>query len=204
MSQISRDFRGHRREIDTAHLPPGQHVVDNFPVLSGRSARQTPLDEWTFRISGASDQPVLSTWKELLALPAETPVVDIHRVTKWSKLATMWKGMSVDVLLDAADTDAKYVSAWCDGGYTTNLPFADLTGGRAGIAYESAASRCSPNAGGLRLVVSHLYSRKSDKRVRGPELLDHDNPALGKRSASTTTVTHRESRAPSASTSTAG
>jgi hypothetical protein len=33
----------------------------------------------------------------------------------------MWKGVSVDALLDAADTDAKYVSAWCDGGYTTNF-----------------------------------------------------------------------------------
>jgi hypothetical protein len=67
----------------------------------------------------------------LLALPAETPTVDIHCVTAWSKLATTWRGVSVDTLLEGVETEAKYVSAWCDDGYRTNLPLEDVTGGRA-------------------------------------------------------------------------
>ena len=99
--------------------PPGQHLVHDFPVLSAGPTPHTPLDQWTFLISGAVDRPVSWTWKELLALPAETPTVDIHCVTKWSKLGTTWKGVSVDTLLAAVDSEAQYMSAWCDGGYTT-------------------------------------------------------------------------------------
>ena len=81
MSPISRGFRGRRPAVDAARVPPGQHVVDDFPVLSAGSTPHTPLDAWTFQITGAVDRPVSWTWAEFLALPAETPTVDIHCVT---------------------------------------------------------------------------------------------------------------------------
>jgi DMSO/TMAO reductase YedYZ molybdopterin-dependent catalytic subunit len=99
MSPIARGFRGRRPQVDRARLPPGQHVVDDFPVLSAGSTPYRPLDAWTFEISGAVDHPVAWTSDELLALPAETPTVDIHRVTAWSKLDTNWTGVSVDTVL---------------------------------------------------------------------------------------------------------
>jgi DMSO/TMAO reductase YedYZ molybdopterin-dependent catalytic subunit len=148
MSPISRGFRGHRPQVETARLPPGQHVVEDFPVLSAGPTPHTPLAEWTFVISGAVDRPVSWTWEELLALPAQTPTVDIHCVTKWSKLGTTWKGVSVDTLLAAVDTDAEYVNAWCDGGYTTNLPLEDVTESRAWIAYEFDGEPLHPEHGG--------------------------------------------------------
>src|SRR3712207_8763985 len=52
---------------------------------------------------------------------------DIHCVTKWSKLGTTWTGVSVDTLLEAVETEAEHVTAWCDGDYTTNLAVEDLT-----------------------------------------------------------------------------
>jgi DMSO/TMAO reductase YedYZ molybdopterin-dependent catalytic subunit len=116
MSPISRGFRGRRPQADPTRLPPGQYLESRFPVLSAGPTPHTPLEEWTFAISGAIDNPVSWTWDELLALPAETPTVDIHCVTKWSKLDTTWKGVSVDTLLGDVRTDAKYVSAWCDAG----------------------------------------------------------------------------------------
>jgi DMSO/TMAO reductase YedYZ molybdopterin-dependent catalytic subunit len=115
---ISRGFSGRRRQADATRLPPGQYLVRDFPVLSAGPTPHTGLDEWTFLISGDVDQPVSWTWEELLALPAETPSVDIHCVTKWSKLDTRWKGVSVDTLLENVETAAEYVTAWCDGGYT--------------------------------------------------------------------------------------
>jgi DMSO/TMAO reductase YedYZ molybdopterin-dependent catalytic subunit len=130
-------------------------------------------------IRGAVDQPVSWTWDELLALPAETPTVDIHCVTKWSKLDTTWKGVSVDTLLEELDTEAEYVTAWCDGGYTTNLPLEDVTDGRAWIAYEFGGEPLHPAHGGpARLLVPHLYFWKSAKWVRGLELHDHDEPGF--------------------------
>jgi DMSO/TMAO reductase YedYZ molybdopterin-dependent catalytic subunit len=180
LSPISRGFRGHRPQVDQRRLPPGQYLVDpEFPVLSAGPTPRTPLDEWSFLISGAVDAPVSWTWEELLGLPAETPTVDIHCVTKWSKFDTEWTGVSVDTLLEKVNTEAQYLSAWCDGGYTTNLPLEDVTGGQAWIAYEFGGEPLAAEHGGpARLLVPHLYFWKSAKWVRGLELLDQDEPGF--------------------------
>jgi DMSO/TMAO reductase YedYZ molybdopterin-dependent catalytic subunit len=182
MPPISRGFRGRRSSADPTRLPPGQYLTRDFPVLSAGPTPHTPLDEWSFLISGAVDGPASWTWQELLELPAETPTADIHCVTKWSKLDTTWKGVPVDTLLAAVGTDAKYVTAWSDGGYTTNLPLEDITGGRAWIAYEFGGKPLEPEHGGpARLLVPHLYFWKSAKWVRGLELHDHDQPGFWER-----------------------
>jgi DMSO/TMAO reductase YedYZ molybdopterin-dependent catalytic subunit len=177
---ISRGFRGRRSvDADPTRIPPGQYVTPDFPVLSAGPTPHTPLAEWTFEIRGAVDKPVSWTWEELLALPSETPTFDIHCVTKWSKLDTSWRGVSLDTLLDGVDTSAEYVLAFCDGGYTTNLPLEDVTGGKAWIAYEYEGAPLEPEHGGpARLLVPHLYFWKSAKWIRGLELRDHDEPGF--------------------------
>jgi DMSO/TMAO reductase YedYZ molybdopterin-dependent catalytic subunit len=173
---ISRGFRGRRRDdVDAARVPPGQYVTPDFPVLSAGPTPHTPLEEWTFEIRGLVNEPVSWTWEELLALPSETPTVDIHCVTKWSKLDTTWRGVSLDTLLGDVDTSAEYVLAFCDGGYTTNLPVDDVTGGKAWVAYEYEGVPLEAEHGGpARLLVPHLYFWKSAKWIRGLELRDHD------------------------------
>jgi DMSO/TMAO reductase YedYZ molybdopterin-dependent catalytic subunit len=160
-------------------VPPGQYVVDDFPVLSAGPTPQTRLEDWTFTITGAVDAERAWSWDEFTALPSETFTVDIHCVTKWSKLATTWTGVSVDVLLGEVDTPAEYVSAFCDGGYTTNLPLDDVTDGQAWVAYAFDDEPLEPEHGGpARLLVPHLYFWKSAKWVRGLTLLDHDEPGF--------------------------
>jgi DMSO/TMAO reductase YedYZ molybdopterin-dependent catalytic subunit len=180
MSPISRGFTGRRRPaVDPSRLPPGQYAERGFPVLSAGPTPHTPLDQWSFRIDGAVDKPVSWTWEQLLALPAETPTVDIHCVTKWSKFDTLWKGVSVDTLLEHVDTAAEYVSAFADGGYTTNLPLDDVTGGKAWVAYEYDGEPLHPEHGGpARLLVPHLYFWKSAKWVRGLSLTLDDEPGF--------------------------
>src|SRR5262249_34242452 len=135
--------------------------------------------DWTFEIRGAGVDPRAWTWDELLALPNESPTVDIHCVTKWSKLGTAWRGVSLDTLLDGVEPAGDYVLAFCDGGYTTNLPLEDVTGGKAWIAYEYEGAPLAPEHGGpARLLVPHLYFWKSAKWVRGLELRDHDEPGF--------------------------
>jgi DMSO/TMAO reductase YedYZ molybdopterin-dependent catalytic subunit len=179
MPPLSRGFRGRRADVDPARVPPGQYVTGDFPVLSAGPTPRTPLDEWSFTITGAGEEPVSWSWDEFVALPRETVSVDIHCVTKWSKLDTSWTGVSVDTLLEGIDSHAGYVTAWCDGGYTTNLPVEDLTDGRAWIAYEYGGEPLEPEHGGpARLLVPHLYFWKSAKWVRGLELRDHDKPGF--------------------------
>jgi DMSO/TMAO reductase YedYZ molybdopterin-dependent catalytic subunit len=103
---ISRGFRGRRQDAPPGRVPPGQYVTTDFPVLSAGPTPHTPLDRWTFTIVGEVDEPRRWTWEEFRALPAEEVTRDIHRVTKWSKLDTMWRGVSIDTLLEGIETAA--------------------------------------------------------------------------------------------------
>jgi DMSO/TMAO reductase YedYZ molybdopterin-dependent catalytic subunit len=177
---MSRGFVGRRRTgVDPARVPPGQYVTGDFPVLSAGPTPHTALAEWSFTVRGAVDAQVSWTWEEFRSLPTETVTADIHCVTKWSKLDTVWTGVSLDVLLGAVTTTAGYVTAFSDGGYTTNLPRGDLTGGRAWIAFDYDGEPLAPQHGGpARLLVPHLYFWKSAKWVRGLELRDRDEPGF--------------------------
>ena len=161
--------------IDPGRVPPGQYLTDDFPVLSAGPTPHTSLEEWSFSIGGEVDETRRWTWEEFRALPSETVTVDIHCVTKWSKLDTTWEGVSVDTLLDGLDTTAEYVVQFSDGGYTTNVPLEDLLDGKAWVAFAYDGSPLEAEHGGpARLLVPHLYFWKSAKWVRGLRLMDHD------------------------------
>jgi DMSO/TMAO reductase YedYZ molybdopterin-dependent catalytic subunit len=180
MSFVSRGFRGKRRdEGPSGRVPPGQYLVDDFPVLSAGPTPRTPLEEWDFVVTGAVSEPKRWTWEGFRALPSETVTKDIHCVTKWSKLDTVWEGVSVDNLLEDVESSAEYMVAFCDGGYTTNLPLEDVTDGKAWIAYSYDGEPLEPEHGGpARLLVPHLYFWKSAKWVRGLRLVDEDEPGF--------------------------
>jgi DMSO/TMAO reductase YedYZ molybdopterin-dependent catalytic subunit len=179
MSPISRGFHRRRPEVDPSRLPPGQYETRDFPVLSAGPTPHTPLDEWSFTIRGAVDEPVSWTWQELEALPQESITRDIHCVTKWSKFDTAWTGVAIDTLLENVSTSAEYVLAFSDGGYTTNVPLADLTDGQAWVATQFGGEPLEPEHGGpARLLVPHLYFWKSAKWVRGLELREDDEPGF--------------------------
>jgi DMSO/TMAO reductase YedYZ molybdopterin-dependent catalytic subunit len=181
MPQISRGFRGRRRsDVDASRVPPGQYVVDpDFPVLSAGPTPEISLEAWSFTIDGEVERPVSWRWDEFQALPSETFTVDIHCVTKWSKLGTEWTGVSLDVLLEDVETSAEYVVARSEGGYTTNMPLADITDGQAWIAHRFDGQDLEPEHGGpARLLVPHLYFWKSAKWIRGLTLLGEDEPGF--------------------------
>jgi len=160
-------------------LPPGQYVVDDFPVLSAGATPRTRLADWTFSITGEIDEPRRWSWEEFRKLPTEAITRDIHCVTKWSKFDTVWEGVSVDTLLEGVETSAEYVMAFSDGGYTTNLPLADITDGKAWVAFAFGGAPLAPEHGGpARLLVPHLYFWKSAKWVRGIDLMAEDAPGF--------------------------
>ncbi|MGA8015146.1 MAG: sulfite oxidase-like oxidoreductase [Candidatus Dormiibacterota bacterium] len=180
MGLISRGFRGRPRSPEqAARLPPGQYLVRDFPVLSAGPTPHTPLDRWSFSIEGQVDTPLRWSWDEFRALPSEVITRDIHCVTKWSKLGTVWEGVSVDTLLQGVVTAADYVMAFCDGGYTANLPLEDLSGGKAWVAFAYDGEPLEAEHGGpARLLVPHLYLWKSAKWVRGLRLMTDDEPGF--------------------------
>jgi DMSO/TMAO reductase YedYZ molybdopterin-dependent catalytic subunit len=177
---INRGFQGRRQRAEAAQrIPPGQYLVQGFPVLSAGPTPHTPLDQWDFTIEGAVDQLRRWTWQEFQQLPHEIITKDIHCVTKWSKLDTTWTGVSLDTLLHGITTNGAYVLAFCDGDYTTNFPLEDVTGGKAWIADQYEGMPLPPEHGGpARLLVPHLYFWKSAKWVRGLRVLTKNKPGF--------------------------
>ncbi|MEH0826246.1 MULTISPECIES: sulfite oxidase-like oxidoreductase [unclassified Micromonospora] len=175
---MSPGFQGRPRPSGP-ELPPGQYLTEDFPVLSAGPTPRVPLDTWEFVLSTETGVEYRWTWDEMLGLPQETPTVDIHCVTHWSKLGTSWQGVSLDTLLDGVDTRARYALAHSYGGYTTNLPLDDLRGGRAWVVHTYDGGPLPGEHGGpARLLVPHLYFWKSAKWVRGLRLLVDDQPGF--------------------------
>jgi DMSO/TMAO reductase YedYZ molybdopterin-dependent catalytic subunit len=178
MAIFTPGFRGRAHDTD-AQLPPGQYLTHDFPVLSAGPTPRVPLDTWEFTVTTEVGDVHRWSWRELLALPSETPTVDLHCVTKWSKLGTGWQGVSLDVLMAEVESAADYAMVHSYGGYTTNLPLEDLLDGRAWIAYRyDGEDLPSEHGGPARLLVPHLYLWKSAKWVRGIQLLLQDEPGF--------------------------
>jgi DMSO/TMAO reductase YedYZ molybdopterin-dependent catalytic subunit len=183
---VTRGFVGRRTEPGQAgdirsRVPPGQYLTTDFPVLSAGPTPRTPLDRWSFSIEGLVTTPITWRWDEFQALPARDWTVDISCVTKWTKLDMHWRGVSVDALLESVELlpEAAYVIAYSDGGYTTNLPIADVLNGQAFVAFEYDGRPLSPEHGGpARLVVPARYFWKSAKWVRGLRIQADDEPGF--------------------------
>lgn len=155
---------------------PGQYLVTDFPVLSAGRTAHIPLKQWDFTIEGEVRVQQRWDWEQFRALPSETITRDIHCVARWSTLDTVWQAVSLDTSLSEVATEADYLMAFCDGGYTTNLAVEDVTGGKAWIAYGFDGRPLEPEHGGpARLLVPHLYFWKSAKWVRGLRLMRKDD-----------------------------
>jgi DMSO/TMAO reductase YedYZ molybdopterin-dependent catalytic subunit len=185
MGRFTRGFRGRGRAERDPRLPPGQYDTGrDWPVLTAEVTPALDTSSWTFTVEGLVDRPTTWSWDEIHRLPPSTYEGDIHCVTTWSKLGMRFDGVSVDTLLDVAGPrpEAAFVLAWSHTGYTTNLPLADVTGGRAWVAWEVDGQPLPVDHGGpARLLVPHLYFWKSAKWVAGLRLLDGDEPGFWER-----------------------
>jgi DMSO/TMAO reductase YedYZ molybdopterin-dependent catalytic subunit len=177
--------RARTTEEERRRLPPGQHMVRDFPVLhAGSVPYRTVPPGWDFGVWGGVETPRRWTYEELRALPARAVTTDIHCVTTWSKLDTVWEGVPVWPLLEELGVrqGVTHVVAHSEEGYTANVPLAALRADDALLAYRFDGRELEPEHGGpLRLLVPSLYFWKSAKWLRGLELLDHDEPGFWER-----------------------
>lgn len=174
-------FQGRRDQQNNDRIPPGQYLERGFPVLSYGPTPQVDTANWSLTIDGLVDHELTLSWDDLLALPQTEKTTDIHCVTRWSKLDTVWQGVVLDELFKRAGVkpEVTHILASCYGGYTTNLPLADVVDGKAMIAHVFDNKPLPAEHGGpARLFVPHLYFWKSAKWVNRITLLDHDEPGF--------------------------
>lgn len=178
---ISRGFGGRRRvppEL-AERIPPGQYLEHGFPVLTAGPTPRVEPEAWNLRIDGVVGREREWTAEQFRALPHEDVPCDIHCVTKWSKLDTSFRGVSLDVLLEEVEPLGAYVTAYSYGGYTTNVAVEDLTNGKAWVVTEHEGEPLPREHGGpARLLVPHLYFWKSAKWIAGLRVMDNDEPGF--------------------------
>lgn len=167
---------------DTAgRTPPGQSLTDKWPVLHYGSVPRIQLSSWRLRLWGEVEEEQTLTWEELLALPQTELTNDIHCVTRWSKLDNRWEGIAIATLMAQIrlKPTASHVLIHSYGGYTTNLPLAELLDESVLLAHHHAGEPLTPEHGWpLRLVVPKLYFWKSAKWIRGFQFLSQDQPGF--------------------------
>jgi len=178
MAIVTRGFGG-RRQREAEALPPGQYLTEDFPVLTAGPTQYVEPEDWTLTLTTDTDEQQTWSWQDLMALPSEDVEVDIHCVTRWSKLRTAWRGVPVDAFLEDVESTADYVMAHSYGGYTTNLPLEDLLDGKAWVVHEYDGGPLPAEHGGpVRLLVPHLYFWKSAKWLNGFTLMNGDEPGF--------------------------
>ena len=164
-------------EATKARIPPGQYPTEKFPVLHYGSVPRVDLATWDFRIFGAVDNPFTLTWSEFKTLPRKLVATDIHCVTRWTKLDTVWEGVPIQEILSRAQLRpaAQYVLAHSEQGYTANLPLSVLDDDDVLLADTYDGKPLEPEHGyPLRLFVPKRYFWKSAKWVCGLEFLNQD------------------------------
>lgn len=176
-----RKARPKRPAGDESRIPPGQYKTEKFPVLSNGLTPEVNLSSWRMRVLGLVEQTTEFTWEQFTALPSITIERDIHCVTRWSKLDTVWEGVSFKELAQQVGLkpQARYVTQHSYGGYTTNLPLEELLQDDVLLAYKFAGAPLQPEHGGpMRMVVPKLYFWKSAKWLNGLEFMAEDKPGF--------------------------
>lgn len=172
-----RGLTGHTADPTRERLPPGQRLVEDWPVLDLGVLPRVTTDNWTLTVDGLVNQPLSWRWDELTAQPRETFLSDIHCVTSWSRYDNHWQGVGTRALLALAQpkAEARFVVCHASDGYTTNLPLDAFLAEDALLATHWEGQPISRDHGGpVRVVVPKLYFWKSAKWVKRLELIAED------------------------------
>lgn len=162
-------------------LPPGQHLVKDWPILDLGRKPDVPVERWRLAIKGMVARPVTLDWAAFLALPQAHVVSDIHCVTTWSRYDNEWVGVTTRDLIDLVEPrdEARFVMLHGSDGYTTNVPLADFAAAGALIAHRWSGKPVTRDHGGpARAVIPHLYFWKSAKWISGIEFIGADRPGF--------------------------
>ncbi|TXK74702.1 sulfite oxidase-like oxidoreductase [Paenibacillus sp. N3.4] len=165
-------------------VPPGQVVTDRFPILHEGEVPEYEMAEWSLRVFGEVEEEQSFSYEQLMALPQKQIVCDIHCVTRWSKLDTVWEGVLFRDFLQHLNIKpkGKFVMLHADNDYETNVPLADLMFDNILLATKFNGEMLNKKHGWpLRLVIPHLYFWKSAKWIRGIEFMTEDREGFWER-----------------------
>ena len=180
-AQLGKFLTGMSSRPEDARLPPGQHLVKNWPILDLGQTPNVAKENWRLDIMGAVEFPTTWTWHDFTSAPQSHKLSDIHCVTSWSRYDNNWDGVTTHDLMDAVrpKPEATHVLLTSHDGYTTNLAIEDFGSPQALLVHSWEGQPLLRDHGGpVRLVVPHLYFWKSAKWLRRIEFATKDHPGF--------------------------
>jgi DMSO/TMAO reductase YedYZ molybdopterin-dependent catalytic subunit len=180
-AQEGRFLTGRTSRSDTERLPPGQHLVRDWPVLDLGQQPEIALDKWQLVIDGAVEHPITLDWAQFQHERSSVTTSDIHCVTTWSRYDNRWTGVTTRDVLDLVmpTTEAHFVVLHSYDRYTTNITLEDFASEDAVVAHSWEGKPLTREHGApVRLVVPHLYFWKSAKWLKRIEFTSRDAPGF--------------------------
>lgn len=177
-AELGKFLTGHTSRPEDSRLPPGQHLVRNWPILDLGQTPNVAKEVWRLDITGEVENPTTWTWHDLMSAPQTHKLSDIHCVTSWSRYDNNWDGVTTHDLMEAVQPklEVTHVLLTSNDGYTTNMALADFASSEALLAHSWEGQPLERDHGGpVRLVVPHLYLWKSAKWLRKIEFATHDH-----------------------------
>lgn len=175
---LTRKARAEGRSDGRRRLPPGQRVLERLRNMGGDEG---PGDVASFRlrVHGAVKSPFELDYAALLKLPQIEQHADVHCVTGWSCLGSLFKGVSMAVLAEKAGVKAgvRHVIFEAHHGYTTNVPYREAIAPSAMVTYRMNGKPFAiENGAPVRGLVPDLYFWKSAKWLTGIRFVVDDEP----------------------------
>ncbi|MDO9490434.1 MAG: sulfite oxidase-like oxidoreductase [Sphingomonadaceae bacterium] len=180
-ARAGRLLTGKTADPETDRLPPGQRLVENWPVLDLGIQPDVPRADWQLTIDGAVESPVSWNWDAFMAQPQVEDVSDIHCVTQWSRYDNRWAGVSTRHLVELVRPrpEAAHVILHSYDGYTTNVSLDAFADADCLIAHSHDGAPINREHGGpARLIIPRYYLWKSAKWIRRIEFTVADRPGF--------------------------
>ncbi|MCX8501467.1 MAG: sulfite oxidase-like oxidoreductase [Alphaproteobacteria bacterium] len=160
-------------------LPPGQHLVRNWPVLDLGIQPEVPRSQWLLTVDGLVARPLSWNWSDFLAEPQSDSQSDIHCVTAWSRYDNHWRGVTARRILERVQplAEARHLIFHSYDNYTTNLRLELFAEQNVLLAHSWEGEYLTREHGGpVRVVVPNYYFWKSAKWLKRIEVVAEDRP----------------------------
>lgn len=157
--------------------PPGQKIVERWPVLDLGIQPEIPASVWSLTVSGLVKNPKTFTWKEFMAFPQNEDVSDFHCVTTWSRLDNHWVGVRFrDIAAHCQlQQDAQFVFIKAYDGYSANLPLEQALKYDVLLVHQWDGKPLTKEHGGpVRMITPQLYAWKGAKWISEIIFRNHD------------------------------
>lgn len=161
-------------------LPPGQMAVEKLRVMGGTPGTANDTN-WSLRVYGEVERPVVLSYQELLELEQVDITCDVHCVTGWSLLDSRWSGVRLATIMDRAKPRSKggFIIFEAAAGFTSNVPISDVQKENVILAHSFFDEKL-PRANGapVRAIVPDRYFFKSAKWLEAVKVSARDEPGF--------------------------